>query len=348
MLPAFYTQKLPVGTQPFTIGGAPVVFDIPRVSAISRIRIYCTGVIGTAANVASVEGLPKLIQSVLLRGTITGSNVFEPISNLTGPDLFEFAQTKEGTLPMSSGALGTAAAFGFDLPLIFSDPFFRGQQASGQPNRLLTAIPAFQMSGLTLTITPATLAQVDTGTGTFVLTSGTFAVELEQYFPQTLPANYNFIRSSYELSLVDTGILTSNPRQLQIAAGGHYTGILLRSFSGANTKQAEFGGAPFLTPNGDIILYDLNRYTKVETDFNRLRASNALITNGGFAALVTGNAFFAFNRGETSVFQTSAIGTAQNSILLNYNAVASAGSNVRIVSRRLFDPSNYLGIPIGV
>jgi hypothetical protein len=147
---------------------------------------------------------------------------------------------------------------------------------------------------------------------------------------------------------VDTAIVTSNPRQLQIAAGGHYTNILVRSFASATTKQTEFGGAPFLTPNGDITLYDLNRYPKLETDFNRQRISNALEVNGGTGALVAGNFAFNFNRGEHSVFQTSAIGTAQNTILLNYNAVAAAGSNVRIVSRRLFDPSNLLGIPIGV
>lgn len=348
-LPTFYRQRLPVSVQNFTIGGPPVVFDIPRVSAISRINVYVTGVIGTVAATGAIEGLPKLVQSVLLRGTVTGSAVFEPISGLSGPDLAELAQFTDGTLPMKSGALTTAAAFGFHIPLNFRDSFFRGMGANGQPASLLTAIPAFNMSGLTLTITPATQAQVDVNAiPTFALTTGTIYVEIDQYYPNTLPANYNFIRSSIELSLVDTGIVTANPRQLQIAAGGHYTNMLFRSFSGANAKQTEFGGAPFLTPNGDIILYDLNRFTKIETDFNRARATNALEVNGGYSALVDGNFAFNFNRGETAVFQTSAIGTAQNTILFNYNAVASAGAQVRVVSRRLFDPSNLLGIPLGV
>lgn len=348
-LPGFYTQKIPVSSQALTLGGTPLTFDIPRTSAIQRINIMVSGVIGTGAATAAVEGITKLIQSVLLRGTITGAAVFEPISGLSGTDLYEAAQWYEGTLPLSTApaSLGTGS-FVFHIPLVFHDPFFRGTQPSGQPNRLLTAIPAFQMSGLTLTLTPGTQAQVDVGaTPTFALTSASVYVEIEQYYPNTLPNNYNFIRSSLELSVVDTGIVTANPRQLNIAAGGHYTHILARSFSGANTKQAETGGAPFLTPGGDIIIYDLNRFTKIETDFNRQRAANSLQVNGGYGALVAGNVAFNFNRAEHAVFQTSAIGTAQNVILFNYNAVASTGAFIRIVSRRLFDPTNFLGIPLG-
>lgn len=340
MHPLFYRQIIPITGAAFALGASPITFDLPRESIIDKIVVIVDGTISVAANSAAIEGLPALIQNINLRGSLANAPEYNPINSLTGPDMFEAAQAHRGKLPYIIGSLGSAAKFRLTIPIYCRDFFF-----SDESKNLLTAIPAYLMSTLKLTITPATTAQADVGTGVLALTATAY-VEVHQYYRDSIPDNIQFIRPSWEF-LQDDSITTSTTRELKFPAGGHYSFMLARSFQAANVKQTDQGAtnsAPITSP-GTMRIYDLSRFTKVESDFQKLRADN--YTHYGEDSLVAGNAAFLWNRnGEVGLFQTGAIGVAQNNVLLQYDATAAANSKIRFVYRRLLDPGNLLNIPL--
>jgi hypothetical protein len=333
MRPPFYDQRIIVAPQAIALGGS-YTFDLPRESRIRRMDLFIDGTVGTAANVAAIEGLPRLIDSVTVRGSIPGQAQYEPITGLSGPDLYEATQFIVGSLPMLVGSLGATGVFRLNLPLWFEDFGF-----GGDLNRL-TNIPADKMSDLKLIVKIAAVATVDTGTGVFAFTgSPSMGVEVHQYYQETVPANFPYLRQSYEM-VEDTNISTSTVREVRIAAGGDYSLVLMRAFSGANAKQSDTTGVPF-TRLGTVRVDDLSLTPKEVTDFMKIRHRNL---SQVLDSLVTGNAALVYSQGARSVFQTGNIGKALNYVKLTYDATAGAGSKVRFVSRRLFDDQNLLGI----
>src|SRR5262249_69635 len=145
---------------------------------------------------------------------------------------------------------------------------------------LLTAVPAYLMSTLKLTITPATQAQVDLNAApTLVISSAVVTVEVHQFYRDSIPDNIQFILPSWEFIKDDT-IATSPVREIKFPAGGHYSFLMARSFNvgtGATTaKQADTGAtatAPF-TPDSATSLgcrvFDLSRFTKYESSYQKL------------------------------------------------------------------------------
>ena len=336
-LPIFYDQIVPVSSQTFALGGNRYVFNLPRESVIEKINLYVEGVVGTAATAAAIEGLSKLISSVTVRGSLSGQPELVPISGLSGPDLFEAAVAHSGVLPQTIGALNATGKFRVNIPLYFREQFF-----GDEPTNLLTAIPAFQMSDLTLTVVSETLANVDLNS-VLALSSAVIGLEIEQSYRDTIPAGIQFIRGQFEV-LEDNNIVTQTTREVKLPSGGDYTFLLMRAYSAANAKQLDSSTTPApLNQPGTIKLYDLSRFTKIETDFLKLRARNLQQTVDD--TLTAGNAFIAYNRsGPSGIFQTGQAGIALNNITVVYDAVAAANSKVRFVYRRLFDPANLLKI----
>jgi hypothetical protein len=338
-LPFFYRQNLPVQSQAFALGGSALTFDLPRESVISRIDIYVKGVIGTGAATACIEGLPRLIERVDIRGSLSGQPELVPIAGLTGSDLYEIGQFHSNALPYQTGALGSAAYFYVNIPIYFRENFF-GSEALN----LLPAIPAYQMSDLTVAVRPALQATVDTNaTPTLVLTSAECGINVFGYYRDTIPANAQFIRGQFEV-LQDDSIATNPTREVKFPSGGDFSLLLARVFASTNVKQADSATAgPLTASTGTMKIFDLSRFTKAETSFAKLRASNLHETIDD--TLVTGNAAFVWNRGPSELFQTGKAGIALNNIIMQYDATApAAGGKIRFVYRRLFDPANLLGI----
>ena len=342
MLPNLYPQQLPVQAQTFALGGNNITFDIPRESVIDRMDVWVSGIIGTGAATAAIEGLSRLVNRIDLRGSLSGQPELVPISGLTGPDMFEIAQFQSNALPFAKGALGTAAFFYVNIPLFFRENFFGNEQLN-----ILPSIPAYQMSDLTLNIQTALQSQVDVNTTpTFALTSATCGVNVYQCYRDTIPGNLQFIRGQFEV-IQDDSVQTNSTREVKFPSGGDYSLLLARSFLSANAKQTDAtasGTGPLTSETGTIKLYDLSRFTKMETSFGKIRAMNQHQTIDD--TLVDGNAAFVFNRGPTNLFQTGKAGVALNNILMQYDAsTPAAGGKIRFVYRRLFDPANLLGIP---
>lgn len=336
--PLLVKQVIPVSAQTFTVGGSPLTFNIPRESVIEKISVAVEGNISTGAATAAVDGLPALLQSLSVTGSLMNGR-FEPIVALSGPDLYEAGQFHRGTLPHNFGALGSTGRFRVEIPLYFREYFWGDEMKN-----LLPAIPAWQMSELTLTVTPATQAQIDSNaTPTFAVSAGaTVQVEVHQYFRESVPADMKFLRGTWELQ-IDPVATSASPYEVRLPAGGDYTQILLRAFSGANTRQAQTGTAgPLTYPNGYIRLFELSRTVKIDTEPGKLRAQNLEIV---VDTLVAGNYCLSFNRfGPNQVFQTGAIGQALNNLTMHLNTTTGSGNSIRFVSRRIFDPENFLGI----
>lgn len=336
--PLLVKQIIPVSAQAFALGGSPLTFNIPRESVIEKISVAVEGNITTGAATANVDGLPALLQSLSVTGSLQNGR-FEPVVALSGPDLYEAAQFHRGTLPHSFGALGSTGRFRVEIPLYFRE-YFWGDEFKN----LLPAIPAWQMSELTLTVTPATQAQVDSNaTPTLVIAAGsTVQVEVHQYFRESVPADLKFFRGTWEVQ-VDSVPTTASPYEVRLPAGGDYTQILLRAFSAANTRQAQTGtSGPLTYPNGYIRLFELSRTVKIDTDPGKVRAMNL---EAVVDTLVAGNYALLFNRfGPNQVFQTGAIGQALNNVTMHLNTTTGTGNSIRFVNRRIFDPENFLGI----
>lgn len=335
--PVLTRQIIPLTKQSFTLGGSALTFLIPRESLIDRLDLFFEGNFTTAAATAAIEGLSAIAKSVTLSGSMAGGRI-EPISGIAGPALFEFAQIHQGSLPHTYGALTPSGRFRVTIPLLFRNFGF-----SSQARNLLTALPAWQMSELTLSVTPAAQADLDTNaTPTLVLASGKVGVDVKQYFRETVPNDIVTIRSTVERTL-DNNPATESAHEVKLPSGGDYDAILLRAFSAANVKMANTGTTgPITQPDGVIRLYELSRTTKFETDYAKLRADNLAIT---LDTLVDGNAALVFGRyGEDQIFQTGAIGQALNNVVLQYDSTNVTGGKVDFIYRRLFDPNNYLGI----
>lgn len=225
MLPLFYRQVVPVSSQTFALAGSPIVFNLPRESVIDQINVYVEGSFGVGAATAAVEGLSKLVQSITVRGSIQNAPQLEPVSGLSGPDMFELAQFIRGMLPATVGSLGSAAKFRVSIPIYFRDFFM-----SSEAKNLLAALPAFRMSELTCTITPATQAQVDTNAApTLTVVGGICGLEIFQFYRNTVPDNVQFYRATYEAT-TDSGISTATDREIKLPSGGDYSLILARAF----------------------------------------------------------------------------------------------------------------------
>lgn len=340
MLPILYRQKLRQQPQAFVLGGGAITFNIPRESVVDEIRIILYGVVNAAATGINIDGTPSMIASVTVRGSVAGGDELQPVAGLTGADLYELAQWQRGALPRVAGNLTTAGAiYRLDLPIYFREFF-----CSNELKNLLPAIPALNMSDLTVTIIPAALATVDSNSA-LTFTSCNIAVEVYQYYRATIPANMQFIRGTYEVT-EDNGIVTSVQREVKLPSGGFYGFLGMRSYQAANVKQTDLGAtaaAPITEPTvGGITLYDLSQFVKAKTSFQNLRDDNLMqiVDN-----LVAGNSAFLFNRtGEAGLFQTGDIGNALNNVVVQYDATAAANSRVRFVYRRLFDPANLLGL----
>lgn len=344
--PAFYEQPVrSSAVQTFSLGQT-FNFDINRDSVVDEVFIVLEGTITTAAATAAIEGLAALVQSVQVRGSMAGVGEIVPVSNASGPDLAELYQFQVGALvnETGQGALGSTGFFRVIIPVRFAQQFWGNEIA----NRC-TSLAAYAMSSLSLSITSATQAQVDTNaSATFVLGTTVCWLRIFQCFRDSVPANFmdTNIRTSIEVK-ENAAVTTQAPASDSLPAGGDYSLILLRAFSAggaSQTKQALSGTAPFT--NGatqSIKLYDLTRYIKADISFNDLRASNL---QDVFDTIPTGNACFIYNRGPTKLFQTGAINKAQSDIRLEYTATApSAGGKIRFVYQRIFDPNNVLGIP---
>jgi hypothetical protein len=337
MKPILTRQIIPIGKQSATLGGAAVSFQIPRESLIDKMVLYAEGVFSAAAATAAAEGLAKLVKSVSLSGSLAGGRI-EPIAGLDGPELSEFSQIHCRSLAPTIGALTSAAAFRVEIPL-----HFRNYGFSSEAKNLLTALPAWQMSDLTMNVTPASQADCDVhATPTLAASALKFGVEVHQYFRETVPDNIVTIRSTLERSL-DNNPATESPHEVKLPSGGDYDSILLRAFAGANTRQTDAGTTgPITNPDGYIRLFELSRTTKFDTNYHGLRSENLRRL---LDSLVTGNAAFLFGLdGEAQLFQTGAIGQALNNVLIQYQSTNISGGKVDFVYRRIFDPNNYLGI----
>jgi hypothetical protein len=339
--PFYNRQVLPVAAQAPTVGGNAMVFQLPRESLIDQINIEVDVLNNGAIATLHPDGLSQFIKSVTLSGSLAGGR-YEPIVSIKGSDLFFMAQMHRGTLPfVTSGTPGAATRWRVTIPLYFREFFF-----STLIKNLMSAIPAWKMSELTLTITPGSQADVDINAApTFTITSALVTPIVYQYHRDTIPNDMQFIRGTYETQTDDNPPTTAS-REVRLPAGGDYTFLGMRARSGAaaaQIAQTDVGTTgPFTYPSGNLRLFELSRNIKYEGDFHKLRTWNLEHILDG---LVTGNAFIPFNRfGESEIFQTGAIGSALNNVTVNYNATNVASGFVQFMYRRLFDPDNLLGI----
>lgn len=335
--PLFYKQVVPAPDQlSVTLGGGGSI-GIPRDSVVERIDIVVEGSITTAAATAAVEGLPRLLESVSLRGSARSAGQILPITQLRGDDLYELAQFKRGALTPIDGALGSTGFFRFVIPIHLRN-YFLGNEI----DNMRTALPAYDMSEFSLALKFASQAALDVNVSpTFVLGTTTCYLRIHQCYPGTQPADMVYLRATQEVS-VDDAITTGTTRQFALPAGGDYSLILARSFSGANAKQANSGSAPYTTGAAQVIrVYDRNRFIKKESSFLDLRAENIDYT---MDALVTGNAAIVYNRGKDLLFQTSGLDKSQSDIRIEANQTAATGAKIRYIYERIQDPNNVLQI----
>jgi hypothetical protein len=334
-MPVLTRQTIPVSEQTLSLG-SNLVFALPRESLIEGIDLVLEGTVSTVATTPPVEGLPALCKSLTLRGSIAGGATVEPLVSITGPDLFEIGQFHRGSLPPLIGGLNATGFFRLTLPIDFRENFF-----STEIKSLMTALPAYAMSDLTLSVQIA--SQSELGGGLVLGGTPKAYVNVRQFYRNTIPDGIPFIRSLYEV-LEDNNIVTNPTREIKLPSGGAYSLLLLRSFSGANAKQANNGTAPITNAPSvasGITIYDLSRFIKQQTDFLTERARNLAYVLDN---LVDGNVCFVWNRGENNLFQTGQLGRALNNVLIQYNATAAAGSKVRFVWRRILDDTNALGV----
>jgi hypothetical protein len=335
MKPVLVRQVLSEQSQAFTLGGGALTFNLPRESLIDQIDVSAELNITTQATTASINGLPALLNSVTLAGSVAGGR-YEPFTNLNGADLYQFAQWQRGTLPYKYGSRGATGRTRVNVPIYFRE-FGLGDELLN----LLPAIPAHKFSDLKLIVTPATQAQVDSGAG-LVIASGKIGVTVYQYFRETVPDSIQTIKSSYEVQ-EESGTATANPKEIKLPSGGDYTMIGFRAFDGANTLQLDADTTgPFTNPDGYIRLLELSRNQRIDTDFAKLRANNL---EHIVDSLVDGTAAFLFNRGgPRQLFQTGEIGQALNNVTLNVQTTGVASGVIKVLFRRLFDPQNLLGV----
>lgn len=338
MKPILTRQIISESEQTFALGAAPIVFN-PRESLIDALYLYVEGNIATVAATAHINGLAQLIKSITLAGSVAGGR-FEPFSGMTDPDMYEIAQWQRGSSPIKFGALGSTGRFRICIPLYFRE-FFMGDELLN----LLPAIPAWKMSDLKLTVTPAAQADADVnGTPTLALTAGAVVgVEVHQFFRETVPDGLRTIKTSYELQLEDAPA-TKNPYEIKLPRGGDYSFIGFRSFDGSNTRQLETDTTgPITYPAGFIRLLELSRNTRLDSAWNKLRAQNAEVM---LDSLVDGNAAFLFNRwGPRQLFQTGAIGQALNNVTIQLQTTSVSNGSIRVLFRRLFGPGEPPGHP---
>lgn len=342
-LPILASQVRPVSeTANYAIGGSTISFRLPKESIILGVNLIIEGTIGTAAATAAVENLPALVQQLSLRGALAGAGQWTYCNGVSGPDLYELAQAKCGSLTPYDGSLASAAAFRLVIP-IYLQQFFFGDQLSN----LRTAMPAYKMSDATLSFQTATLAQVDTnGTPLFAFTgSPLVSVEIMQVYPETVPTLKNelpFVESTLTVT-EDASIVTQTPFTQALTAGGLQSLIGIRSFSGANTRQANTGAAPFNNgATGRVVLKDLNNRNREDTSYNNLRARNARMFTD---SPVVGNAWFLFNRGINELFDTGALNRTNTNVNFEYNRTAATGARIRFIQERIFnsEQANVLG-----
>jgi hypothetical protein len=343
--------RAPQSPQAFTLGGNTVSFQLDKSSIIPQLNLVIEGTIATAATTPYVGGLAGLAQNVRVQFTAPGLN-HTPVNGLNGDDLTEIYQFKTGQLPRVEGALNATGYFKVYIPIEFKQNFFpngkittgaTGSQTTVYP-KYANSLPANACSDITLSFQSASQAQMDSG-NTLVISSCNVFVQQEIPDPTTIPAPFQYVKSAYELTVINAQIVTGTQQQINISAGGRYTLMLMRAFSGVNTKQADGTGVPFTDgPQQQIQLLDLLRRVKYDTSFNWLRNENAeaVTYNANYSSpLVPGNAAFVFNRALNESFNTAGLSNTTNQVPIMCNFTAGGGASIRIVTERYWDDSNY-------
>lgn len=337
---AFRRQILRRNTQTMVLGGTSYSWDLQRMSVLRQCVIKLEAVIGTVAATPSIEGFSGAIKSVTLQGTKAGRN-YNPVSLLSGRDLYEAYQAQVGTLP-SVAALAnqfTLASTGYVcvlIPINFDQPRFGAQ-------RYLCCPDMREMTDFNLTITTASQAELDVHTTpTLVFTSLTATVIQEQFDIDTIPKDFFSLDMLMGFKSYDT--ITTGQMEFQLPAGGNYAYIMARAFATANTRQnpatAPATAVPFNTNNGaKAILYDIGKKPKQEIDFDYLSLDEI---NRVVDTPVVGTPTFFFNDGTADLFYTGALEKAESYVTLVADMTAATGSKVRFVHQRIFDPMNIL------
>lgn len=322
--------------------GQTLNFQAQQDSFIGEFLIQVEGSIGTAAATANPEGLASLIQNVRVTGALNAGGNVNPINNIRGPQLTEFAQFIRVNVSYSFGSLGSTGAFGLSIPCTFEHVRMAGRL------RYMSVLPANQMGQLSVAVSMANQNQCDTNaTPTLVLSGVYVTVQQNQYFANTLDPKYVYYYSS--MDQVQQTNISGGTWQQQFPNGAAYLGILIRSMTSTTAtiractaKQADGVAGPIDTSTTatGLQLLDANNVPKEQLDWYQGRKANLdQITD----SLVAGNFCFQFNRGITDVWRPI---PGNNYIPLNLGLSTSGTTNplIEYIYLRLFDPTNSLNL----
>jgi hypothetical protein len=351
----FQPLTLPLQRANATLGQR-LYFQATQDSIIEEFLIMVEGTISTAAATATVEGLPALVQQVLVQGTLTGYSPPVPCNNMSGPMLSEYAQFKRANVSYSFGSLGSTGAFAVSIPVTFSHWRWPA------PFRFASCLPAKWMGALNVNVTMAIQSQVDTDSSpTFAVSALSVYIQQNQFKSDTVPnvlsplvpaaqvpANsFQYIPST--LNYQSVLIPQAGPTQQQLFPNGTYLNVMVRSFTSTNSttrvpteRQADGTAGPIDTSvsSPGLVLQDVNQAPRRAADWYSIRKDNL---DHIYDSLVDGNACFQMNRNLSDVFQPQ---IGPNQIPLLYPVVLTGTSNPRIdfVYEQLFDSTNWLGL----
>lgn len=334
--------------------GQQLAFQCIQDSVVSELIIGVEGVIGTAAATAAIEGLPSIISKVSVGGTLTGYQPLTPINNMSGPMLAESAQFIRSNVSYSFGSLGSTGAFGVYIPCTFLHPRLPGQW------RYMSCLPAKWMGNLTLNVTVATQAQMDTNSSPLLaFTSLSVVIQQNEYKVASIPGSlsplvpagqvpsgsFQFVPTT--LNYVQQLNPQAGQQQQQLFPNGTYLLMLIRSFNSTTSatrtptvRQSDGVAGPIDTSITSIglNLQDVNQSPKEAVDWYTMRFENL---NNITDSLVAGNAAFQFNRGLSDIFQPL-IGPNQVPLLYPVNLTSTTNPRIDFVYMQLFDAMNWL------
>jgi hypothetical protein len=340
--------------QNVTLGQTLNIQGVLQDSYTSEFLIMVEGTVTTAAATAAIEGLPALIQKVLISGPLPGYNTLTPINGLSGPMLSEFAQFKRRNVSYSFGSLASTGKFGVSIPCTFLNQRLGGAWAR------MSCLPTNIMGAVNFNIQIASQAQVDTNaTPTFAASPLTVYVQQNEYKASTIPplsalvpasqvqsGAFQFIPSS--LNYLTTGTMVAGSAIQQLFPNGTYLALLLRAFSTtasgvATARQSDtVAGGPIdlsVTSPG-LILQDVNQQPKSAVTWYTIRKDNL---DNIYDSLVTGNACFQFNNRAWEIFQP-AIGPNQIPLIYPVTLTGTTNPRVDFVYEQIFDSMNWLGL----
>jgi hypothetical protein len=323
-------------------------------SYTSEFLIFIEGTIGTAAATAAIEGLSLLAQRVTINGPLAGYNPLNPINNVSGSMLTEYAQFKRNNVSYSFGSLGSTGKFSVCIPCTFINPRLR------YPFSHMTVLPTKWMGAVNFNVQISSQAQLDTnGTPTLAFSTLTIYVQQNEYkassipplatLGQAIPSNaflLQFIPST--LNYYSFSSITTTGGQQQLFPNGTYLGLLIRSFqttvNGSGTvRQADTsvnGPLDTSVTTSGIILQDVNQSPKVSSNFYAIRSDNL---NNIYDSLVTGNACLQFNRSLSKIFQTT-VGPNQIPLVFGTTTTGTSTPRIDFVYEQIFDSQNWLGL----